>query len=159
MKGKPSKTLLIIVTVVLVAVSVGVATYYYVFSPVIVEGVVDHKSVTGTKDSTLYSILLNTPEGIIVKDKDYEKFFSENDTDAFISKSLEDKIKIEYSKISYLVSIRVSTKDTINNLEEGDTLAYFVSKDDFNNLSIGDKVTYEVERFQTATVKRLLASQ
>jgi len=149
----------IIVVVVLVAVSIGAATYYYVFSPVIAEGVVDHKAVTGEKDGTSYSILLNTPEGIIIKDENYEQFFSEKDRNAIINKTLEDKMKTEYSEINYLVSIRVTSKDPINNLEENETLAYFVSRDDFNALKAGDKVTYEVERFQTATIKRLLTIQ
>jgi len=149
----------IIVVVVLVAVSIGGATYYYVFSPVIVEGVVDHKAVTGEKDGTTYSILLNTPEGITVEDEDYEQFFSGKDRNAVINKTLEDKMKTEYSEINYFVSIRVSSRDPINNLEENQTLAYFASRDDFNALKMGDKVTYEVERFQTATIKRVLAIQ
>lgn len=154
-----NKRSFIIVVVVLVAGSIGAATYYYVFSPVVVEGVVDHKGVTGEKDGTTYSILLNTPEGIIVKDEDYAHFFSKKDTNAFINKTLEDEMKTEYSEINYLVSIRVTSKDPINNLEENQTLAYFVSREVFNALKMGDKVTYEVERFQTATVKRVLSIQ
>ena len=156
MKGKLNKRLLSIVAVLLVAVVIGAATYYYVFSPVVVEGIVDHKGVTGVKDGTLYTILLNADWGIRVEDEDYEKFFSDEDRNAFIDKSLEDTMKTEYSEINYLVSIRVSSEDPVNNLEEGETLAYFVSRDDFNMLRIGDEVKYEVERFQTATIKRLL---
>jgi len=154
-----NKRSFIIVVIVLVAVSIGAATYYYVFSPVIAEGVVDHKGVTGEKDGTTYSILLNTPEGIIVEDEDYAQFFSKKDTNAFINKTLEDEMKTEYSEINYLVSIRVTSGDPINNLEENETLAYFVSREDFNALKMGDKVRYEVERFQTATVKRVLSIQ
>lgn len=149
----------IIVVVVLVAVSIGAATYYYVFSPVIAEGVVDHKAVTGEKDGTTYSILLNTPEGIIVKDEDYEHFFSEIDRNAFINETLDYRMKTEYSEINYLVSIRVTSREPINKLEENQTLAYFVSREVFNALKMGDKVTYEVERFQTATIKRVLSVQ
>ena len=149
----------IVVVVVLVAVSIGAATYYYVFSPVIVEGVVDHKAVTGEKDGTSYSVLLNTPEGIIVKDEDYALFFSEKDRNAFVNKTLEDSMKTEYLEINYLVSIRVSSRDPINDLEENQTLAYFASREDFNAMKIGDKVTYEVERFQTATIKHVLSIQ
>lgn len=150
---------ILIIVVVIAAVSVGAATYWYVFSPVIVEGIVDHKAVTGEKDGTTYSILLNTPEGIIVKDEDYEHFFPEKDRNAFINKTLEDNMKTEYLEINYLVSIRVTSKDPINNLEENQTLAYFASREDFNTLEIGYKVTYEVERFRTATIKRVLSIQ
>lgn len=149
----------IIVVVVLVAVSIGAATYYYVSSPVIAEGVVDHKAVTGEKDGTTYSILLNTPEGIIVKDEGYEHFFSEIDRNAFINETLDYRMKTEYSEINYLVSIRVTSREPINNLEENQTLAYFVSREVFNALKMDDKVTYEVERFQTATIKRVLSVQ
>jgi len=152
---KLNKRLLSIVAVLLVAVVIG-AAYYYVFSPVIVEGIVDHKAVTGIKVDTSYDVLLNAPWGIIIKDKDYARFFSEKDRNAFINKSLEDEMKTEYSEINYLVSIRVSSKDPVNGLEKGATLAYFVSRDDFNKLRIGDKVKYEVARFQAATIKRLL---
>ncbi len=149
----------LIIAVVIAVVSVGAAAYYYVFSPVIVEGVVDHKGIAGEKDGTTYSILLNTPEGITVEDEDYEQFFSEKDRDAVINETLDYMMRTEYSEINYLVSIRVSSRDPINNLEENQTLAYFVSREDFNALKIGDKVTYEVERFQIATIKQVLYIQ
>ena len=156
MKRKLNKSLLSVMAVILVAVVIGTSIYYYVFSPVIVEGIVDHKAVTGMKGDTVYTILLNTPWGIMIDDKEYEKFFSEKDRNAFINKSLEDKMKTDYSEINYFVSIRVSSKDPVNSLEKGETLAYFVSRDDFNKLTIDDKVKYEVARFQTATIRRLL---
>lgn len=63
-------------------------------SSVIVEGFVNHKIVTGVKGNTSYTILLNWPTDgswIIVKDKEYEKFFmGEN---AFVSKSTENEIR------------------------------------------------------------------
>ena len=152
------KRMLVIVVVIVVA-SVGAVTYYYVFSPVIVEGIVDHKGITGEKDGTTYSILLNTPERITFKDEDYGQFFSEKDRDAVINETLDYNMKTEYSEINYLVSIRVTSRDPINNLQENQTLAYFVSREDFNALKIGDKVTYKVERFQTATIKQLLYIQ
>lgn len=71
-------------------------------------------------------------------------FSPEEDRDASINKSLEDEMKTKYSTIYYLVSIRVDSKDPVNHLEEGDTLAYFVSRDDFNRVKIEDKVEYEV---------------
>jgi len=126
----------------------------------IVEGVVDHKSVTGVKDDTSYTILLNRPsdEGpwILVEDKDYEEFFSEEDRHAVINKSLEDEMKTKYSSINYLVSVRLNSEDTVNNLKEGDTLAYFVNRDDFNKVKIEDEVKFEVSRSAIATIERFL---
>ena len=77
MKAKAKLSLLSIVAVFLVAVVVGVASCYWFFSPVIVEGVVDHRAVIGTKDTAIYSVLLNTDSGILVKDKDYEGWSSD----------------------------------------------------------------------------------
>jgi len=150
-----NRSVFAIAAIILVVVVVSVAVYYWFFSPVIVEGAVDHKAVTGTKDTTTYSILLNTDSGILVKDEDYQDWFSEVDRNAFVNSSLEDRMKTEYFEIYYLVSIRVSTGDPVNSLEEGETLAYFVSRDDFNRAKIGDGVRFEVERFQTATIKGL----
>lgn len=140
----------------MVAVLICVANYYWFFSPTVVEGVLDHKAVTGVKDGTSYTILLNADWEISVKDEDYEKFFSENDRNAFINKSIEDEMKVEYSEINYLVSIRVSSRDPVNKIEEGETLAYFATRDNFNDLWIGDKVRYKVARFKTATIKGLV---
>ena len=149
------RNLFAVAAIILVVVVVSVAVYYWFFSPVIVEGAVDHKAVTGTKDTTIYSILLNTDSGIVVKDEDFEDWFSEVDENAFVNSSLEGRMRTEYSEAYYLVSIRVSTGDPVNSLEEGETLAYFVSRDDFNRVKIGDGVRFEVERFQTATIKGL----
>lgn len=155
MKAEANRSLLGVVAVFLVAVVVGVPSYYWFFSPVIVEGVVDHKAITGTKDATTYSILLNTDLGILVEDEDYGEWFSSTAKDAFVNSSLEDRMRTEYSEVYYFVSIRVSTGDPVNSLEEGETLAYFVSRDDFNRAMIDDGVRFEVDRFQTATIKGL----
>jgi len=155
MKARAKRSLFSVVAVFLVAVGIAVAGYYWFFTPVIVEGVVDHKAVTGTKDTTIYSVLLNTDSGIVIKDKDYEGWFSDEEMNAFVNNSLEDEMRAEYSEIYYLVSMRVTSEDPINNLEEGETLAYFVSRDAFNKLGIGDNVRFEVDRFQTATIKGL----
>lgn len=155
MADRANRRVFAIAATILVVVVVSVAVYYWFFSPVIVEGVVDHKAVTGTKDGTVYSILLNTDSGIVVKDGNYEDWFSDVEKNAFVNSSLEGRMRTEYSEIYYLVSIRVSTGDPVNSLEEGGTLAYFVSRDNFNRVKVGDGVRFEVDRFQTATIKGL----
>lgn len=157
MERKMNKRSLGIVLGILVVAAVGVAISYYSFSPVVVEGVVDHKAVSGEKGHIVYSIVLNTPEGILVKDKDYEALFLEKDGDLLVNESLENELKTEYSKINYLVSIRLSLEDPVNRVAEGEALAYFVSRDDFNEMRIGYKVKFEVARFQSATMEKLLA--
>ena len=129
----------------------------------VVDGIVDHKIVTGIKDNTSYTILTNTPgdDGpyVLVKDSDYEGYFTIRDKNAIISESLENEIHGNYLQIKYLVSIRVESSDPINNLVQGDTLAYFASRHDFNKVMIGDKIRYEVARSVHSTIRRLLEVQ
>jgi len=133
----------ILILVVVIACSL---VYKSASSPIIVEGTVDHKVITGLKGDTSYTILVNrmidNRSWILLKDKSYEEFFSKKDNNTFISKSLEDKMKSEYSDIKYLVSIRLDSRDSINGIDKGEALAYFVSKEDFNKMKIGDKVKY-----------------
>ena len=86
--------------------------------------------------------MIDNRSWILLKDKSYEEFFSKKDNNTFISKSLEDEMKSEYSDIKYLVSIRLDSRDPINGIDKGEALAYFVSKEDFNKMKIGDKVKY-----------------
>ena len=126
-------------------------------SPIVIEGIVDHKVITGMNGDTSYTILLNRPADngswIIVKDKDYERFFK-GEKNAFITKSIENEMK-KYSDIKYLVSIRLDSRDPINGVGKGGTLAYFVSRDEFNRVKIGDKVKFEVSR-EKCLIKRIL---
>jgi len=158
LERKMNKRSLGILLGILVAAAVGVAISYYSFSPVVVEGVVDHKAVSGEKGHIVYSIVLNTPEGILVKDKDYEGLFLEKDGNLLVDESLENKLKTEYSKINYLVSIRLTSEDPVNRVGKGEALAYFVSRDDFNELRIGHEAKFEVARFQSATMEKLYAA-
>ena len=126
----------------------------------IVEGVVDHKTVTGEIENTSYIILINRPADdgpwITVEDNEYEEFFLKEDRDAVINKSVEDEMKVKYNTINYLVSIRLTSKDTVNNLEAGDTLAYFVNRDDFNKVKIDDEVRFEVSKSAPVTIENFL---
>ncbi len=135
-----------VVAVILVAVVIGATGYYLFFSPVIEVGTVDHKAVTGVKAFKSHTILLYTSDGIIIKDWNYKKFFS--DRDVIINKSLEDEMQTDYSDINYLISIRSFVRNQ--------TLAYFVSRDDFNKLRTGMTVQFEIEGFERDRIKRLL---
>ncbi len=127
-------------------------------SSVIVEGFVDHKIVTGVKGDTSYTILLNWPTDgswIIVKDKEYEKFFM-GEKNAFVSKSTENEIRKKYPDIKYIVSIKLDSKDLVNGIDKGEAITYFVSRDEFNKMKIGDKVKFEVLRSRKYMIKRLI---
>jgi len=130
----------------------------------IVEGVVDHKTVTGEIESTSYTILTNKPSSddglwIIVKDNDYEEFFRNQDRDAVINKSVEDEMSLKYDLINYLVSIRMTSQNNVNKLDIGDTLAYFVNRDDFNKVKIDDEVRFEVSKSVFSAIERFLEAE
>jgi hypothetical protein len=130
----------------------------------IVEGVVGHKAVTGVIESTSYTILTNWPGSdsrpwIRVKDSDFEEFFSKQDRDAVINKSVEDEMSLKYDPINYLVSIILTSQDTVNKLDIGDASMYFVSRDDFNKVKIDDEVRFEVSKSGFTTIERFLEAE
>jgi len=94
-----------------------------------------------------------------VKDNDYEEFFRNQDRDAVINKSVEDEMNLKYDLINYLVSIRLTSQDTVNKLDIGDTLAYFVNGDDFNKVKIDDEVRFEVSKSVLSTIERFLEAE
>lgn len=130
----------------------------------IVEGVVDHKTVTGEIENISYTILTNRPRSddrlwIIVQDNDYKEFFLEEDRDAVINKSVEYEMSLKYDMIHYLVSIRLTSQDNVNKLNIGDTLAYFVNRDDFNKVKIDDEVRFEVSKSVFSAIERFLEAE
>jgi hypothetical protein len=103
------------------------------------EGIVAHKSVTGVKNDTSYTILVNKQvEGenrIQVKDDGYSSFFSGEEEDAVINESLEAEMRQEYSRIDYLVNIRLSDTNE-------DPRSYRVSREIFNALKVGSGIRF-----------------
>ena len=103
------------------------------------EGIVDHKAITGVKDNTSYTILMNGPgDGepwILLKDEDYEEYFSTGDEDAVVSESLASEMKKEYSVVNYFVNVKVDP-------EEYGTQPYRASREIFNNIEVGTKVQF-----------------
>ncbi len=132
---------------------VGLLIYGFELSPVIVEGVVDHKTVIGVKDNVSYTLLVNKPAydspWILVKDKDYVDYFSTGYRNAIVSKPLENEMKKKYSDIAYFVNIKVSSKE--------ETQPYQVSREIFNKLRINSKVKFEQISFtEPPTIVKVL---
>lgn len=104
-----------------------------------VEGLVAHKAVTGVKDNTAYTILVNRPgDGevyIVVKDVDYRDYFAPGDENAVVSESLEREMKREYAEVNYFVNVRLAPED------QG-TQPYRVSSEVFNEMKVGSSVTF-----------------
>lgn len=158
MKKRQIQALGLIAVAILIVISALV--YELAFTPVIVEGVVEWKGITGVKDNTHSTIITNRPsEGeyrILVKDKNYEGFFRDIGN-AEVNESLEDKLKADYSNLNYYVEITVDSRDPVNNLEKGCAYGYSVSREDFNNVQIWDEVRYEVSRWsELPRIKKFL---
>ncbi|MCD6455897.1 MAG: hypothetical protein J7K81_03800 [Methanophagales archaeon] len=148
MKKRQIQALGLIAVAILIVISALV--YELAFTPVEVEGVVEWKGITGVKDNTHSTIITNRPsEGeyrILVRDKEYKGFFRDIGN-AEVNKSLEDKLKADYSNLNYYVEITVNSSDPINKLEKGNTYGYSVSREDFNRVWIWDEVKCEVSRW------------
>ena len=158
MKKRQIQALGLIAVAILIVISALV--YELAFTPVIVEGVVEWKGITGVKDNTHSTIITNRPSDgkyrILVRDKNYEGFFRDIGN-AEVNKSLEDKLKADYSNLNYYVEITVDSRDPVNNLEKGCAYGYSVSREDFNRVQVWDKVKYEVSRWsELPRIKKFL---
>jgi hypothetical protein len=111
---------------------VGAGVYYVAFRPVASEGVVDHKTITGTRDQVSYSIVVFTTAGNHFDDKEVRGLFDEsdivNDTDAY-------HLEARYDEIFYVVSVRSGV----------DNMGYFVSIQDFNRVVPGSRIRFNIQ--------------
>ena len=105
----------------------------------IAEGVVDHKAITGVKDDTSYTILMNrTVDGeplILLKDADYKEYFSTGSGNVVANESLEREVKKEYSVVNYFINVKIDS-------EEYGTQPYRASREIFNNIEVGTKLQF-----------------
>lgn len=103
------------------------------------EGVVEYKGISGTKGGSVHSILLNRPiddePWILVKDRSFEQFFTEDATNAVINESVEHALQMDYVDVTYIVAIR-------NDPEAAGVQPYTVDRNTFNGLAIGNTVSY-----------------
>ncbi|HJH26254.1 MAG TPA: hypothetical protein C5S37_11550 [Methanophagales archaeon] len=158
MKKRQIQALGLIAVAILILTSALV--YELALSPVIVEGVIEWKGITGVKDNTHSTIITNRPsEGeyrILVRDKEYKGFFRDIGN-AEVNESLEDKLKADYSNLNYYVEITVDSIDPVNNLGKGCAYGYSVSREDFNRVQVWDEVRYEVSRWsELPRIKKFL---
>ena len=100
------------------------------------EGVVVLKAVTGTQDDTSYTILrIGAREGsfFVLKSEEYQEHLPSEGEPLLISDTLESRMKMDYSEITYLVNIRTGDGQ----------FPYRVSRDMFNRLNVGAIVRFE----------------
>ena len=128
-------------TTILLAAAVLIAALgYLALRPTSAEGVVDHKAITGTRDSTSYTIMRMTDTGTIVKDSEFEGDFEASTT---VDDALAYKLDSRYDEVRYIVSVRTG---------EG-TMAYFVTREDYNRTDVDDSIRFEILRFKTTTIR------
>ena len=148
--------------IVLTAAAVGTAAilvfavYVLAFSTITVSGVVDHKTIVGIRDDTAYTLMVILPGGFQFDEPALESLFLDKDPNVTIDESLEWEImSCGYPEIRYLASMRLSTGDSVNRIDPGGTLAYFVKRDDFSALKFGESFTFEVEKSESFTIRNL----
>jgi hypothetical protein len=128
-------------TTILLAAAVLIAALgYLALRPASAEGVVDHKAITGTRDSTSHTIATITDTGINVKDPDFAEDLKDLTS---VDDALAHRLDSMYDEIKYIVSVRTS---------EG-AMAYFVTREDFNSVGVGDEIRFEILRFKTTTIR------
>lgn len=128
-------------TTILLAIAVLIAALgYLAFRPTSAEGVVDHKAITGTRDSTSHTIATITDTGINVKDPEFAEDLNDSTT---VDDALAHRLDSMYDEIKYIVSVRTS---------EG-AMAYFVNREDYNRVGVGDDIRFEILRFKTTAIR------
>ena len=128
-------------TTILLATAVLIAALgYLALRPASAEGVVDHKAITGTRDSTSHTIATITDTGINVKDPEFAEDLKDSTT---VDDALAHRLDSMYDEIKYIVSVRTS---------EG-TMAYFVTREDYNRADVDDTIRFETLRFKTTTIR------
>lgn len=129
-----SLVILLVVTAMIISAS------YLALRPATVEGVVDHKAITGTRDSTSHTLVTITDTEINVKDQEFATDFNAS---TIVDDTLAQKLYSWYDEIKYVLSARTS---------DG-TMAYFTNREDFNKAQIGDRIRFEILRFKTTTIR------
>ncbi len=130
--------------------------YVLTFSTVTVQGTVDHKTITGTKDNIEYTLVVFTIASFEIRDPGLEPLFSNHDANYTVTQAMEQEmLNLGYSEINYFADIRVISEDPVNHVEPGELLEYSVKRTDFNSLRIGEKMSFEVEKMTSATIREV----
>jgi len=128
------------ITALLFVVLIGAVSIYYALKPVKAEGVVAAKSITGTRENAVYTIIRFHEIGVNPKIDDWESLFP-NTTK--VSEHAESQLKTMYTDLRYVINIRRKPK----------TMGYYASKDDFNKVDPGDAVKFKILRKGDPTIK------
>jgi hypothetical protein len=118
--------------ILVVVIALGAVVYYVALRPISLEGVVDHKTITGAREGTSYSIVVFTSAGNHFDDKEVRGLFDEtnlvNDTVAY-------QLEARYDEVFYIVSVRSGEE----------TMGFFTSRQDFNEVVPGSSIRFKVQ--------------
>lgn len=131
-------------------------TYVIAFSTVTVEGIIEQKTIIGTKDNIDYTLAIFTTVSMDIRDAALESLFKNHDANYSMTPSMEQNmLDLGYSEITYFAVIRVTSEDSVNHVEPGETLIYSVKRTDFNTLRIGESMSFEVAKMTSATIREV----
>ena len=131
--------------IVVAIAAIGAVIYFAAFGPGASEGIVDHKSITGTRDQTSYGIVVFTVAGSHFDDKEVRGLFEDT---GYVNDTAEGQLEIRYDEVFYVLSVRT---------DDG-TTGYFVTKEDFNKVVPGSRIRYSVQASDETriTVRKVL---
>ena len=124
-----SRERLLAILVIIVATIAGI---YVAFRPVILDGVVDHKTISGTNSGTSHTIVVFTETSSFFDDGEARALFEDSDT---VTGSISAQLDMRYDDVFYIVSVRSS----------GDTIGYYVSREDFNSVNYGNRIRFSIK--------------
>jgi hypothetical protein len=125
-----SRERLLAILVITVAAVAGI--YYVAFRPLNLDGVVDHKTISGTNSGTSYTIVVFTETSSLFDDGEARALFEDSDT---VTDSIAAQLDMRYDDLFYIVSVR----------SDGDTMGYYVSKEDFNSVNYGSRIRFNIQ--------------
>ena len=134
MYQKRSRTILSIVIILTVAIIA------LTLKPEVVEGAIDHKTITGKKNSISHTIVIITNTDLIVKAEEFKEDFKNSTS---IDNQLAHRLESWYDEIDYLISVRTGDK----------SMAYFVDRKDFNRGDIGARIRFKILRFKASAIQ------
>ena len=138
-----------VATVLIILVIAAYAAYLiYLHWPVVIEGVVDHKSLVGVRNGFVRTLLLVAPHAVLVKDEEVASLLGNRSLDPynFTVNGLLEAIKSRYDNVYGVVSIRTRYGDPANGLEPGETLGYIIDVELFDHFRLGSNVKVAVTR-------------
>ena len=125
----------------------------------LLEGDVDHKTVTGVIDGTGFTILRNIPSNdpdvadprpfIQVSDQEFSGFFTTGDEHLVITAAMETELSQKYSDLRYIVHVQVSGV-------EQDTQSYYADRDIFNRIDVEVPIRFEASGSPRPTIHKLV---